>query len=36
MKESTEEKIAYWAPVVLIGVQVVFLIAEFIVLCMIV
>ena len=27
MKESTEEKIAYWAPVVLIGVQVVFLIA---------
>ena len=29
MKESTEEKIAYWAPVVLIGVQVVFLIALF-------
>ena len=27
MKESTEEKIAYWAPVVLIGVQVVVLIA---------
>lgn len=33
---SLEDKINFWAPFVLIGVQVLFLIAEFIVLCMIV
>ena len=36
MKKSTEEKIAYWAPFVLIGVQVVFLIALYTAIYMIV
>lgn len=32
----SEEKINFWAPFILIGIQVVFLVVEFIILCMIV